>query len=624
MNQFAAKFKLIFIPFVVISLLAITVYTFFNWLIFVKLGLFTVNDLFTDFVGPAVVMLVIVLLWVKPRLALLNMATKKRSDPISFSLFISFMAMTAPCVVAQSYMETATGKLTVLEHISGLSKQPLTKYYEVTHFHTDKRFARYKVIFDVSGKHNESFNMNIYAVSPVLDTADVLPPVNSKQLNLKGGYKYALIVLNGMPVTPQQVQRVNPDWVQSIDVLNGVAGSKLYGDAGRNGVLQITLKKQYKAGDVSREIIEPPTVAFIKEPVAWITNRYSQTISNKLSDSEKQAQYKTFADESQHDFDAKNLTEFVYLDRIGPSDLKNSYIAAIRSKDSVSKAEPIILSPVNEPFEARNGSKLGWVFASFGIGCSILLIIMAYWPLKGDQERVVRKSTDPFGLKIIGEAVIPRPGFFSTAIIIDINLLLFILMACSGLGFISFNVPGLIAWGGNIRPLVQSGQYWRLLTNMFLHGGIMHILFNMYGLLFVGIFLEPLLGAGRFTILYLLTGIIASVASIWWHPATVSVGASGAIFGMYGVFLALLTTNLFPPEFKKPFLINTAVFVGYNLLMGLSGGIDNAAHIGGLLSGVLIGYTLYPSLKQRARQAEAEQETQQMLDELSGKGHSGD
>ncbi|WP_413669728.1 rhomboid family intramembrane serine protease [Mucilaginibacter sp. Mucisp86] len=619
MNQFFSKLKLIFVPFVAVTVLFITAYTFFNWFIFVKLSLFVVDDVFTEIAGPGVIALVIILLWVKPRLKLLNMVSNRRSDPLSFALLITYIGMLGPCIIAQTYMESATGKLTVLDHISSLNHLPLTKYYEVKHFYTDKRFARFKVTFKVSGKHNNNFDMGIYAVSPVLDSAFTQPDTAGKMLNPKGNFKNPFVLLNGKPIAGQQLKKIDPDKVETVNVLHGNAAISIYGDKGKNGVLLISLKKQYKVEDILAEITDPPVPAFITPPVAWLTTSYSKTISNRLSDSEKQAEYKAFADESQRDFDAKNLNEFVYLERLGPSSMRDNYIAAVRTKDSLTRAYPVILSPVNEPFAARNGNKLFWVFGILGICCAILLMIIAYWPLNVDAEPVPQKSTDPFGLKIIRNLVVPRQGFFSTAIIIDLNLLLFIIMVCSGLGFINFNAHDLLVWGGNFRPSVQTGQYWRLLTNMFLHGGIMHVLFNMYGLLFVGIFLEPLLGTGKYTVLYLLTGIIASITSIWWHPATVSVGASGAIFGMYGVFLALLTTNLFPPEFKKPFLINTAVFVGYNLLAGLSGGIDNAAHIGGLLSGLLFGYALYPSLKQKARQAEAEQETVQMLDELAGK-----
>ena len=113
------------------------------------------------------------------------------------------------------------------------------------------------------------------------------------------------------------------------------------------------------------------------------------------------------------------------------------------------------------------------------------------------------------------------------------------------------------------------------------------------------LFLEPLLGSLRLALIYLLTGLVGSVASLLWYEGIVSVGASGAVFGLYGVFLALLLTKVFPPAMKKAFLVSTVVFVGYNLLLGLGGGIDNAAHIGGLVSGLVTGFCLYPFLKQK-------------------------
>ena len=125
----------------------------------------------------------------------------------------------------------------------------------------------------------------------------------------------------------------------------------------------------------------------------------------------------------------------------------------------------------------------------------------------------------------------------------------------------------------------------------------MHLVANMVGLLFVGVFLEPILGRKKFLAIYLLTGVLASVTSLWWHTATVSIGASGAIFGLYGLFLALMLLKVFPKEFSNTFLVTTLIFIGYNLLIGLTGGIDNAAHLGGLISGFIIGLILTPSLK---------------------------
>jgi rhomboid protease GluP len=128
---------------------------------------------------------------------------------------------------------------------------------------------------------------------------------------------------------------------------------------------------------------------------------------------------------------------------------------------------------------------------------------------------------------------------------------------------------------------------------MFLHGGIMHLLCNIYGLVIAAICLEPLLGRVKYLLLYLLAGIGGSLASIGWYENTASVGASGAIFGLYGAVLALLLTNAFSKEDKKVLFFMIGIYVVVNLLWGVTGGIDNAAHIGGLFSGAVIGLLLY-------------------------------
>ena len=141
---------------------------------------------------------------------------------------------------------------------------------------------------------------------------------------------------------------------------------------------------------------------------------------------------------------------------------------------------------------------------------------------------------------------IPSGDLFITPILIDINIVLFILMVISSgdAGTIfQPNTDILLKWGGNFKPYTLGGEWWRLFTCMFEHIGIIHVLMNMYALLYVGIFLEPILGKLKFIIAYVVTGIVASMVSLWWHDNTVSAGASGAIFGMYGVFFALLFTD---------------------------------------------------------------------------------
>jgi rhomboid protease GluP len=197
---------------------------------------------------------------------------------------------------------------------------------------------------------------------------------------------------------------------------------------------------------------------------------------------------------------------------------------------------------------------------------------------------------------------VPAKGYFVTPIIINLNILVFVAMAFSGVDIMLPDSEHLIAWGANFRPVTLEGEWWRLLTSCFLHIGIIHLLMNLYALMYIGMQLEPYLGQRRFLVAYLLSGIAGSANSLYWHELTISAGASGAIFGMYGVFLAMLTTNLIEKAARQTMLTSIAIFVGYNLLNGIRGGIDNAAHIGGLLSGIVIGYAFYPSLVKPAKE----------------------
>ncbi|MBC7486865.1 MAG: rhomboid family intramembrane serine protease [Cytophagaceae bacterium] len=197
---------------------------------------------------------------------------------------------------------------------------------------------------------------------------------------------------------------------------------------------------------------------------------------------------------------------------------------------------------------------------------------------------------------------IPIEGYFITPILVNLNILIFILMVSTGVDFMSPANESLILWGANFRPITLAGEGWRLITCCFLHIGILHLLMNMYALVYIGVMLEPHLGKTRYATAYLLTGITGSLASLWWHDYTISAGASGAIFGMYGLFLAMLTTNLIEKAERNAILPSIGLFVGYNLLNGVRGNIDNAAHIGGLLGGIIIGYAMIPSLKKPGQQ----------------------
>jgi len=189
----------------------------------------------------------------------------------------------------------------------------------------------------------------------------------------------------------------------------------------------------------------------------------------------------------------------------------------------------------------------------------------------------------------------PRP-YTVTYALIAINVLIFVVMVASGVSFIRPTALDVFNWGGDYAPAtVGAHQWWRLLTSCFLHFGIVHIGFNMYVLFQIGPFIETAFGRARYLIIYLFAGLSGSLVSIWIHPNSVGAGASGAIFGLYGAvfgFLAIQRRTL-DPVATKAIAKSAGIFILYNVIYGsMSGTTDLSAHIGGLVSGFLIGMLL--------------------------------
>ena len=157
----------------------------------------------------------------------------------------------------------------------------------------------------------------------------------------------------------------------------------------------------------------------------------------------------------------------------------------------------------------------------------------------------------------------------------------------------------LVLMGANFRPLVEQGQVWRFFTSMFLHIGFQHILFNAYALFIFGAETERIFGRTRFLVIYILSGLFGSLASFALSGATISAGASGAIFGIVGMQVAYFYRyREMLGTFGRSRLINVGIIVVINIFFGLSmPGIDNWAHLGGLISGTLIALKFMPEYK---------------------------
>jgi rhomboid protease GluP len=190
---------------------------------------------------------------------------------------------------------------------------------------------------------------------------------------------------------------------------------------------------------------------------------------------------------------------------------------------------------------------------------------------------------------------------FLAYILIAINVALFLIVELTGS---STDHLHMINFGAKFNPLILNGEWWRFFTPMFLHFGLTHLVMNMISLYVLGPLVERLFGRIRFLIIYFISGIYGVLASFVFTDG-VSAGASGAIFGLFG---ALLFFGLIQKRFNvridlKQIIVLVLFNLGYGLLVP---GIDNYAHLGGLIGGFLIAVAVYfPRIKNLFQQTAA-------------------
>lgn len=161
------------------------------------------------------------------------------------------------------------------------------------------------------------------------------------------------------------------------------------------------------------------------------------------------------------------------------------------------------------------------------------------------------------------------------------------------------SIPVLLRFGANFRPLTEAGEWWRLVGAMFMHIGPMHLAMNMYSLWIVGPILEQFMGTLRYLAMYAVAGVGGSLASVLLGSGNVSAGASGAVFGVFGAtaFLGWRWRDAIPESLRKQLLGGMLPTILFNLFIGSTvAGIDNLAHVGGLVSGVLFTALVPPRI----------------------------
>lgn len=193
-----------------------------------------------------------------------------------------------------------------------------------------------------------------------------------------------------------------------------------------------------------------------------------------------------------------------------------------------------------------------------------------------------------------------QQNFVVTNVLLGLNIGIFLLMLLNHVPLMSATSNQVLRWGANFGPLTLGAQPWRVLSNIFVHIGLIHLIGNMWALFVLGRLAESLYGRTGFLLIYLCTGVVGTMTTAWWNPLVVSAGASGALMGIVGALVATLYAGRLPLPKKavRPVLVTLVFWGALTLVYGFatsgSGNarIDNAAHVGGLIAGLILGYSV--------------------------------
>ena len=499
MKNFNIKFREIFVPYLVISLITILSYNLLRWGLDVKLGVLPLKEDLLDFWIPFALPSIVVFAVMRRRICILSVSGSNDSGHFLYK-FVMAMAIFLPLLISQNFIVANSFDLKQVQSTSEVVGMEKERCFEIESIKINEDTLATFATVRVSGRLNENLNFYLYITQPF------------EQDNA-------------------------PIW---------------------HGVV------------------------------------YSKNLSNKISDDQKQLHFQSFRSYSARKYLEYDFQGVSYFEKLSYSDDRDGFIRAIQQDYPELNAEQqIFLVPRRESFADRQDGDMFWIFASYGIGL-LILALMIFIP-KVDEDvyenfKSGRQIQDE-DLNVAWAFLNPFGDYKATALLLIANIFVFLLMAFFwGINLMSPTAVELLEVGGLRRFEVVNGEYWRLYTSMFLHGGLGHLTMNLIGLAIGGAYLEYIVRPVRFMIFYFFTGLIASLASILWYENTISVGASGAIFGIYGAIIAFAVLNITLIFQQKALLIYLGVFVWFNLLFGYWVGADNAAHLGGLISGVIIGF----------------------------------
>lgn len=338
---------------------------------------------------------------------------------------------------------------------------------------------------------------------------------------------------------------------------------------------------------------------FAESGNVWYAINYSKTV-DRSNDERLQQEYTAFLEECDRQIARHDFTRYHVFEKVPASDDRDGFLRAIERATGSAPAnarEVVVLRPLADGYPGQNSASLRWIFFTLGIWLAAMLPLVYFAPLDYQRlnadltPRKTAKNNDDDFSGLARSVLIPGKKNWPFALIVDAMLIYFLVMLIGGVNPFSSSAQELFEWGALRSASLRDGEWWRVVTSMFMHANVLHLVSNLVALGVAAFFGICLFKVWKTAVIFFISGVCAGTAAAWLFEG-IYVGASGAIMGLMGALLAVYICYR-KSLHERAGLWWVAGTSALTLLIGIQAGISNTAHIAGLLTGAALGLVLF-------------------------------